>query len=696
MAKKVAILGGGLGAMVTAMQLSDPNNPEKLDITVYQMGWRIGGKGASGRNPDAQNRIEEHGLHLWFGFYDHAFDVIKKCYAENNRPLTQPLATWNQAFKPCNFYALQEHIDEEWIKWELPFPQNDLEPGLGGKEMTLWEYATELTKLALENYEKYQKPIEEALSQHNFALKGLVDLKNGILGSLLQGMLSSQTTTSVGYYLLQEIQKAFANPEPPENQFAKEVLMALLELFLKISQEVVDDAVKDNDVLRRMWILINLATAGLLGFLKDDVFAQGLGVLNKYDYKEWLKQNGASDLAVNSPVIDAIYCAFFSRNMTFEAGTAVNLSLKLALKYRGSFYYRMQAGMGDTIFTPVYEVLKKRGVKFKFFHKVERLVMSEDQQNIERVEGGVQVNLKNSDEEYMPLIDVKGLPCWPSFPLYDQILEAEELKAQNIDLECHWTPWKNVDSFSLQKGVDYDHLVLGISVKSLETICAEVIEAKPAWKTMMEKIVAVPTQAMQLWFTPDVAGLGWEFWRDEEAFLSAYMDNPVNTWADMSELIVREDWQSPHVPNHIAYYCSNYMPAEPIPPASETEYPAEQLKMMEDRSINALNENLSEIFPKAVDRKGFNWDLLVDPKNNTGKERLKSQYLRVNLSPSELYVLCVKGSSQYRLTAGGSGFDNLTLTGDWIDNEVECMSAGFVEGTVLAGLRAAEVALAKL
>jgi len=31
----------------------------------------------------------------------------------------------------------------------------------------------------------------------------------------------------------------------------------------------------------------------------------------------------------------------------------------------------MQAGMGDTIFGPMYEVMKKRGVKFKFFHQVD-------------------------------------------------------------------------------------------------------------------------------------------------------------------------------------------------------------------------------------------------------------------------------------------------------------------------------------
>ena len=46
------------------------------------MGWRLGGKGASGRNAAHGSRIEEHGLHIWFGFYDNAFLTMRQCYEE--------------------------------------------------------------------------------------------------------------------------------------------------------------------------------------------------------------------------------------------------------------------------------------------------------------------------------------------------------------------------------------------------------------------------------------------------------------------------------------------------------------------------------------------------------------------------------------------------------------------------------------
>ena len=93
--KKIAILGGGVGAMTAAFEITEsPRWEEKYDITVYQLGWRLGGKGASGRNAEYGNRIQEHGLHIWFGFYAYAFKTIQKAYELWDRPSGSPLATW--------------------------------------------------------------------------------------------------------------------------------------------------------------------------------------------------------------------------------------------------------------------------------------------------------------------------------------------------------------------------------------------------------------------------------------------------------------------------------------------------------------------------------------------------------------------------------------------------------------------------
>ena len=58
MKKKIAILGGGLSSLSAAYELSDyPGWENDYEITVYQMGWRLGGKTAASRGPNG--RIEE-------------------------------------------------------------------------------------------------------------------------------------------------------------------------------------------------------------------------------------------------------------------------------------------------------------------------------------------------------------------------------------------------------------------------------------------------------------------------------------------------------------------------------------------------------------------------------------------------------------------------------------------------------------
>ena len=53
---KVAIIGGGCSAMATAFDLTRPELEGQYQVTIFQQGFRLGGKGASGRGPG--DRIE--------------------------------------------------------------------------------------------------------------------------------------------------------------------------------------------------------------------------------------------------------------------------------------------------------------------------------------------------------------------------------------------------------------------------------------------------------------------------------------------------------------------------------------------------------------------------------------------------------------------------------------------------------------
>ncbi len=134
--RRVAILGGGAGSLAAAFELTaTPELRERYDVTIYQLGWRLGGKGASGRREIAgAQRIEEHGLHVWFGFYENAFDVIRRVYEELDRPADAPLRTWLDAFHPTNKVVLCDDTeDDRWIPRHFTFPDNDGVPGIASE-----------------------------------------------------------------------------------------------------------------------------------------------------------------------------------------------------------------------------------------------------------------------------------------------------------------------------------------------------------------------------------------------------------------------------------------------------------------------------------------------------------------------------------------------------------------------------------
>jgi uncharacterized protein with NAD-binding domain and iron-sulfur cluster len=131
--QKIAILGGGIGALGTALELTnDPGWQQKYEITIYQMGWRLGGKGASGRNREISDRIQEHGIHLWMGFYENAFQMIRQVYdeaREKNLMPASPFTDARKAFSPMNFTPMMEQVGGEWKLWNLNWIPTSEFPG---------------------------------------------------------------------------------------------------------------------------------------------------------------------------------------------------------------------------------------------------------------------------------------------------------------------------------------------------------------------------------------------------------------------------------------------------------------------------------------------------------------------------------------------------------------------------------------
>jgi hypothetical protein len=342
----------------------------------------------------------------------------------------------------------------------------------------------------------------------------------------------------------------------------------------------------------------------------------------------------------------------------------------------------MQAGMGDTIFAPLYLVLKRRGVKFEFFHRVDELVLSPDKKHIAAIEMGRQARPKG--DEYDPLYDVKGLPCWPSEPLYDRIEDGEALRQSGQNLECWWNSWPDVEARRLEVGKDFDQVVLGIAIGAFPHICKQLIDAHEPFARMVDRVKTTQTQAVQLWLHRDLAGLGWTL---PSPVLDGFAD-PFDTWADMTHLLPSERWPESHMPRHIAYLCSRLEDNEAPPPRMAVTFPGSQAARTKKHALTWLNESAHALWPGVVSAATpgvFNWSLLVDPDEREGADRFDAQYWQATLCPSERYVLGVPGSSKHRLRAHESGFTNLVLAGDWVRTG---LNAGCVEAAVMAGLQA--------
>jgi uncharacterized protein with NAD-binding domain and iron-sulfur cluster len=700
-AKKIAVLGGGVGSLAAVYGLtSRPGWQNHYDITVYQLGWRLGGKGASGRKQDQADRIEEHGLHVWFGFYENAFRMIRTCYDELERPVNAPLATWDEAFKQHSLVGFEDFYDGEWSDWVFHFPTNNLVPGEESRCLTPFEYFRKLmdwvhTKfMSTPRLYGFERDVaEEVLEVPDFVSYVFSHVEAYLEAGALKG--AGSLLSRLHALVMRMPQDVKAHTEAEHN-----ALEWLLKEFFRVFNAIVDWLLPGVDPeIRRLLILIDLAIVNMIGMLVDGVLLHGFDVIDDIDYRAWLKKHGGLDFAIYSAPVRGLYDVAFAYPKgdtgrstpsiagDMSAGVALHSALLIVFAYRGAIMYKMQAGMGDVVFAPLYQVLKARGVKFQFFTKITSVVPSADNSRIEEIVYDRQVTLKPGVKSYNPLIDVKGLPCWPADPLYDQIEQGEELRTQGINLESYWTPWQSVQQgLTLKNGVDFDAVVLGIAIGALKDICAPIVAVSPKWQDMVNKVQTVQTLAMQLWLTEDLRGLGWT---RGSIILDAYQQ-PFNTWADMSQVIPTERWPAARQPKNVAYFCGLLQDAPVIPPYSHVSFPEEQSARVKALAVNWLSRYTRPLWPDATtpeNPNGLNWDLLVDlSTGNTGAQRFNSQYWRANIDPTERYVLSLSGTGQYRLKVGESGYSNLVLAGDWVDTRF--LNVGAIEPAVVAGLQA--------
>lgn len=696
---RVAIVGGGCAGLATAFELSRPEHQGRYEITVYQMGFRLGGKGASGRG--AGGRIEEHGLHVWMGFYENAFRLMRECYGELRRdPLRCPIATWRDAFKPAPFVAVTDALPSgEWDLWLAQFPPDGGCPGDARAERDLFSMRRYLIKAAtllvelLRSADARPKqcatpPEARERTAPGASVERLVESVEWLLRH-------GQLATAAALVEASDLLRALLELAPDSmGGPGRGTLVSLIDAIAAAAKRQLARVVAGDTSLRRVWHVIELVLATLRGAIAHGLLLHpsGFDAIDEYDWRQWLHMHGASREALDSGFMRAIYDLTFAyengdpARPSLSAGAALRGAMRMFFTYRGSLFWQMSAGMGDVVFAPLYEVLKRRGVRFAFFHRLTRVQCSDERDpdpHVRALHFDVQAELTTSGE-YRPLVDLHGLPCWPARPDYSQLKDGAQLAREQIAFESPWEV-RSAGERILSVGEDFDFVVLALGGGAVPEVCKDLIARSEAWKRMARGLHCVATQAFEVWMTEDMATLGFPH---PPVTLSGWVE-PFDTWADMSHLIRAEASRAPV--RSIAYFCSP-LPDPPAgdPAAGEAFYREQQLRVR-DRAVRFLEHEIGHLWPRARSATGgFRWDVLAvgpsDGPRPEGPARFDAQFWTANVRPSDRYTLTLPGTQRDRLSPLDMSFDNLTIAGDWT---LTGLNTGCVESAVISGLLAA-------
>jgi uncharacterized protein with NAD-binding domain and iron-sulfur cluster len=661
-----------MAGLSAAWRLSEPGWRDRFEsITIYQRGWRLGGKGASSRGP--HGRIEEHGLHVWLGSYENAFALLRECYTELDRAATDPVAPirdWDQALVPADNLAMADRWGDGWLVWPGRFSNNDELPGdpdATGRELTVVSFVQRASELLLDFTDSLGASTGLTLSP---SADPAADRSLALVQRAVRTTLSTLTETGA-------------------TQLIRD---GVLLRAVNAARRVLDCENRPDH--KRFWLLLSLLIATIRGLTVDNLITdpRGFRAINDEEYGAWLVRHGAHPDVLEFSLVRGMYDMVFGyedgdyERPSFAAGLAVMLTGIALFQYKGAFFWKMTAGMGDVVIAPLYQALRRRGVRFEFFHRVDALHLDTDRHAVDAVTVGRQVRLADGVDEYEPLITVKGLPVFPAAPLTDQLDTAA-----TADLETHFGERNDVETRVLRRGVDFDHIVLATSLGMLEYVAGELIADRPEWRDMTTHLRTVATQAFQLWLRPEESALGWH---RPGVTTSGYVA-PFDTWASMPQTLWAEDWPRDDEPRTVAYFCGAFdaeWPPKEGDDHDDEAYVDRCRRRVLDSATTYLDRHVGLYLPGSVTADGFAWHLLSGVNGHRGAAAMDTQHVSVNVDPSDRYVQSVPGSDKYRLRPDESGYDNLVLAGDWTDCGI---NAGCIEAAVMSGLQAANALLGR-
>ncbi len=647
---RLIILGGGIAGLTTAFYASEPGHEIVFPggIHVYESTDRLGGKGASGRHTSdhVSHRIQEHGLHVWFGFYDNAFALLDRCHkylekqSEKHHYQRWATSLRNVAtgFRASSRLAVMDHDGSSWVPWVADFPED----------------ATVRPWQARQGDNSFSTPSELAMRALRLAESFLYSLTGAALsGSRAPTTLLDSSLLPVPIQLpslnwLTETLNRLLNPSLVPADGIQPLSQALA-VAARVAREVrgrFGEPVRRHSGIRRTWYMVDLLLAAVRGLIDDGVISSGsFESIDAFDLRAWLVLHGASQESVGSGLLKAIVYdlafAYEEGNPTkpsCSAATGVYGLLRLLLTYRGAVMWKMNAGMGEVVFAPIYEALLHRGVTFHFGHVVDKIELA--RQSETRSRAGT-ISFKRSDivstvskgEKKLSTLPIETGPLAGNLPYWHDAKPGDKQTPASLEIGPH------------------DMIVYGLPVATIRSV---IPDAPQPWLACADKVKTVATAALQLWLNVPVER--YAPWATSDLTVGAFTE-PFDTWSDMKTLAGEGGVHPRTAPRSVAYF-TNVAPDEV------------DIAALREKATNFQASALKELWAQYEE------------------SMLQDSYLRLNNDPSSRYTLSLPGTMRARLSPQDQTICNVRPVGDWTRNSI---NGGCIEAAVISGMIAASV-----
>ena len=368
--------------MTAAFELTRPEHAGSYEVTVYQHGWRLGGKGASGRGP--AGRIEEHGLHVWMGFYENAFRLMRECYAELGRDPAQLSASPTGATPSCRPTTLRRADRApagRWQPWMANFPPAPGCPAIRSTGSDRWTVADYLSRALRARCATLLEAVPSAATPAAAGARPQtarpVDppRRSATTRAPPRATASSRRSRrcSRRVRLLEVVARRRA-PLPATSALCR----CSTSSRATAQRAARTRCVRDDDEAPPPVGDRRSGAGDVRGSIRFGLVDRSARL--RRDRRLRLPRVAAAQRRLRAVARRRVRARALRSGFAYEdgdvtrpriaAGQALRGALRVFFTYRGAFFWKMHAGMGDVVFAPFYEVLRRRGVRFEFFHRL--------------------------------------------------------------------------------------------------------------------------------------------------------------------------------------------------------------------------------------------------------------------------------------------------------------------------------------